>query len=295
MNRSGVSTDIELEDFATACAEREAEEAQRNKRLQKLGIFTPDRLSESVKKDAKKPFLIEGLLRSGSVNLLIGDSGLGKTPLAIQMAACVVAGLPIFGRSVQKGKVLYCDAESGKFEFDETLNTVATFLGLERPPDAFHVWSPNSESGPTPSEYSWRPNWSPVKDRVDAVEPVFVIVDAFRTFWPEAETKSKLAAEALAAFKKTKGVTWLLLHHRRKVNAELAIGDLVENPQMRFQESAGSLALVNQSDTRIGVEPHPGKEADLLMAGFLRGSGAIVPLDVAGSLMTMGTQLVTGC
>jgi hypothetical protein len=76
------------------------------------------------------------------------------------------------------------------------------------------------------------------------------------------------------------------------------VGDLVENPQAWFQESAGSLALVNQSDTRIGVEPHSRGEADLLVAGFVRGTGSITPLDLArvsdDNGNPVGYRLLTG-
>src|SRR5207249_4562753 len=71
-----------------------------------------------------------------------------------------------------------------------------------------------------------------------------------------------------------------------------------ENPQAWLQECAGSLALVNQSDTRIGVEPHPKGEADLLVAGFVRGTGRFVPLDLARVTNDEGTpvgyRLLTG-
>jgi hypothetical protein len=76
------------------------------------------------------------------------------------------------------------------------------------------------------------------------------------------------------------------------------VGNLVENPQAWFQESAGALALVNQSDTRIGVEPHSGREADLLVAELLRGSGPFVPLDLIRATdedgAPVGYRLATG-
>ena len=42
----------------------------------------------------------EGLIRNQSVNLLVGDSGLGKTPLGIQLGVCVAAGLSFLGLQV---------------------------------------------------------------------------------------------------------------------------------------------------------------------------------------------------
>src|SRR5687768_8522127 len=120
MSNVSVSTDEMILENDFLLRERPGCEGQSNRELLKLGIFTSATLEESIKRDARKPFLIEGLLGRGSVNLLVGDSGLGKTPLSAQIGMCVAAGLPVFGRSVQQGPVLYCDAESGKHDFYET-------------------------------------------------------------------------------------------------------------------------------------------------------------------------------
>jgi len=117
-------------------------------------------------------------------------------------------------------------------------------------------------------------------ERVKAVQPSFVAVDALRTFWPDAETKNKEAAETIASLRKLKDVTWLLLHHRRKLNQQAPVAILEENPHAWFQETAGAYALVNQSDTRLGVMPGVG-QTDLLLAGFLRLVGPIGTLDLA--------------
>jgi RecA-family ATPase len=181
MSEATLSTDVQIETHSTSRSGR-YENHDREGQLRKFGIYTPESLADSLRTDSKTPYLIEGLLRRPSVNLLVGDSGLGKTPLAIQIGVCIAAGLPVFGRAVQKGAVLYCDAESGKPEFWETLQTVSRFLGLRTPPSDFHVWSPNWEIELPVPESRWQRPWEPVRDRVDAVGPTFVVVDAFRTF-----------------------------------------------------------------------------------------------------------------
>jgi hypothetical protein len=60
-------------------------ETERRARLRQLGIYLPPTLEEARKAQAAQSYLVEGLLRTGSVNLLVGDSGLGKTPLGIQL------------------------------------------------------------------------------------------------------------------------------------------------------------------------------------------------------------------
>ena len=57
--------------------------------------------------------LIEGLLPERAIGLIVGDSGLGKSPLLYQAALCIAAGVPFLGHEVHQGKVLVCDFENG--------------------------------------------------------------------------------------------------------------------------------------------------------------------------------------
>lgn len=269
---------------------------QRARTLSRLGVYSPSALKAAIKREAKKPYLVEGLFRTGSLNVLIGDSGLGKTPLAIQIGICIAAGVSLFGKSVQQGTVLYCDAESSPSDFSEKLETLSTFLGLSEPPAQFHVWSPHWDGGRSESR-RFENVGTTLIERVNTVEPTFVVVDALRTFWPLAESKNPEAADTFNSLRKLRHVTWLILHHRRKTNQQVAAADLRQNPHAWFQEAAGAHALINHSDTRCGVVPHPDR-ADLLMGGFVRGSGPVTPLDLARAVddegEPIGYTLLTG-
>src|SRR6266446_5461613 len=48
-----------------------------------------------------------------SVNIVVGESGEGKTPLWMQKAICVAAGIPFLEQEVQQGPVLWVDFENG--------------------------------------------------------------------------------------------------------------------------------------------------------------------------------------
>jgi hypothetical protein len=47
--------------------------------LQRLGILTPDSLDSLCAEESKRPFVVEGFLTAGSLGILVGDSGLGKS------------------------------------------------------------------------------------------------------------------------------------------------------------------------------------------------------------------------
>lgn len=269
------------------------------KTLKDLGIFTPQRLMKANDRQVNEPTLVEGLLRSKTTNLLVGDSNLGKTPLGIQLGLSIAAGRPFLNRTVQQGRVLYCDAEMGLSLFWEVTQNIGKFLELDTLPSDFLTWSPNWDDRQTAGERLAR--WSDkLLRRVESVKPVLVIVDPLRMFWPNVETKNDEAAVFIKSLKELTrkvGCSWVIMHHRRKTNNLVAAPLLHEDPHRWFEEAAGARAIVNQTDSRIGIVPHPG-QADLLVGGFIRGTGAFSPLDlvrVAGDDGTpIGYRVLTG-
>src|SRR5712691_895723 len=79
------------------------------------GIYTVEGLRNLA--GVRRPFLVEDVVLMGSTNIVIGDSGLGKTALVMQAGLCVSSGRPFLGHPVVEGPVLYCDGESNKDEF----------------------------------------------------------------------------------------------------------------------------------------------------------------------------------
>jgi hypothetical protein len=64
--------------------------------LERLGIHTPESLDSLCAKASQKPYVVEGFLPSGSIGIVVGDSGLGRTVFG-------EANLPSWER-VSKGK-----------------------------------------------------------------------------------------------------------------------------------------------------------------------------------------------
>ena len=190
-------------------------------KLAARGIFTYDDLAQRAA--SRRHDQIEGLMTERSINLVVGDSGLGKTPLSMMEGVAVAANKPFLGRSVVPGDVLYCDAESGIGECARTLGAVSRHLGLDRPPENFYLWSPNFDpSIPDPE--------SKVADvlcaQVELVKPALVIVDPLRAFWTDAEENARDAMAMIVRMRrisKEVGCSWTLNHHRRKRNHQHAV------------------------------------------------------------------------
>lgn len=237
--------------------------------MDNLGIY---KLKELVAAAANpKPYLIEGLLEVGSVNALVGSSGLGKTPFCVQMALCVATGTPFLGLRTTPVRVLYADMESGIAKFSDHVQTLARFLGIRLDDAQMEAWSP-----------TWSPSTANAGDRllerVEVRRPDLVIVDPLRPFFPSAETESKEASRIYTRFRAHKGVTWLIVHHTRKPSQE-GVARLDHDPWGWMNEAAGSAALINHADGRLGIEnAGPNRAYDTVVGGFVRALGVIPTL-----------------
>src|SRR4051812_26666326 len=97
------------------------------------GVFNHRTLASLA--ELRQEFVVEGLLSARAIGLVVGDSGLGKTPLSVALGVAVSSGTPFLGLSVRQGSVLYCDAESGVHEYARILKAVSRFAGLQAPPE----------------------------------------------------------------------------------------------------------------------------------------------------------------
>ena len=61
---------------------------------------------------APPDYLVHGLVERGSVVLLAGDSGTGKSFIATDLAIAVAQGRPWLGREVKRGRALYVNGEN---------------------------------------------------------------------------------------------------------------------------------------------------------------------------------------
>lgn len=238
-----------------------------NEELTRLGILTPEALSKHAEDEPE--WLVKDLIQTRSMNLLVGDSGIGKTPLLVQLGVCVAAGIPFLGRPTRQGIVLYADFESSAAGFAGIVKSVSSFEELKEPPPHFLTWSPEWKK-PTTDNYL-----DQLLMRVDRVNPDLVLVDPLRLFAPDAPVKNEDTAKLFKRLRRNgTRAAWLFCHHNRKTpnGDQMFDTSLVEQPKLWLQKASGALALVNHTDTRLGVnETEAIKGSDLAMSGFVRG------------------------
>lgn len=82
------------------------------------GLEVPDR-----------DWLVDGLVPIGTVTMLSGDGGVGKSLLALQLAAAVALGTRWVGQPVTAGRALFISAEDDRDELHRRLADVAVGAG----------------------------------------------------------------------------------------------------------------------------------------------------------------------
>jgi hypothetical protein len=219
--------------------------------------------------------LVAGFLRHRSLSILVGDSGLGKSPLAYQLGLCVAQGIPFLGLETEPGIVVYADYENGLQEAKELRNGLCQFLNLSEPPANFRLWSPEAADS------------LDVEAVCADTEPSLFIIDSLRAHNPLFESKDnagkEMASLRSAAYKNR--VAILLVHHIRKPGQEGGVPDLEDDSagvMLWLNQAAGHRSIVNQSDTRIATDASrrvPDAAMVLRWHRRIHGEGGIVYLE----------------
>lgn len=242
--------------------------------LEELHLLRPDAVDRFCAQDARGG-LVVGLLPGRGISILVGDSGLGKSPLAYQLGLCVSAGIPFLGMKTEQGSVVYADWENGLKGSRDMREQLVRFLGLSKAPEDFLLWVPDFADS------------FPIERICRDVKPSLVIVDSLRSHNPHFE-KSDYTGEEMKGLHATaykNGVSVLLVHHIRKPGPEgVPLLDNEAVPVIQWlNQASGHRSLVNQSHTRIGADRPDGRrnlDAALILRWQERGKDETGPLYV---------------
>ncbi len=251
-------------------------------RLKKeYGIFQGSELSPLIGKlPSCTTHLVEGLIPPRSVNILVGDSGIGKSPLAYQLGLAVASGTPFLDMPVQPGKVLLVDFENSLTDVHWIMEQQRQHLGLAKFPCTFQVWPMHLD---------------PLQQKIEQVIAIFapdlVILDSLRSFSPKMESDNSAAVEQIKRLRVTAaehGTAFLLIHHVRKraplgpAGAAVGPAGLEDGDVMDWlRRASGVRALINQTDVRLALAPRSrsqaAEETTLILRGHFRTRGEVGP------------------
>jgi AAA domain len=230
-------------------------------------------------------YLIKGILPVRLIGLLLGDSGLGKSPLMYQAGVCIAAGQAFLGRETRKGSVVIADFENGLSDMVELVGRVSRHLGLAEPPNEnLLLWSLND------CDQRYGQPGHTLLDMLHSVRPSLIIIDSLSSYSPEAEAKNPTANTLLRDFRQRVvsdcGTFALFVHHRRKLSTKPTenAGPLATANLIRwFQDARGASALINGADVRLGVDISDistvlDDDETIVLRGFGRVRGQFGPL-----------------
>jgi hypothetical protein len=253
----------------------------------KFAIYSGNDVTES--RYPLQRWVIDELCPAQSLNILVGNSNIGKSPLVYQAGICVASGVPFLGREVSRGRVLYFDFENGRAQQEQLVRDISEHLELEKPPANFLYWNLN-----TASDRWGRKGHQPL-DMVGAFRPDLVVLDSLSAYEPKAESRNWNATEMIQELRNASrecGCSVLMTHHLAKLPRNGKEMEGLETCSLGkwFSQARGASALINATDVRLGVEKpsrsfaprnEGTEEVALVLRGFARITGEIPLMYVA--------------
>jgi hypothetical protein len=272
----------------------------------KWGVRSPQELKGWCEQRASLRYLIEALIPEKSLGVMVGTSGLGKSPLAYQMAICVAAGVPFLGAKVQKGRVLFLDFENGSHDVNDLVARLSGYLGLSAPPPDLLLWNIND------CQPDWNTFGHTAVELIRDIQPRLAFIDPLSAPYPDIEKGNSEATKVYQAFRKLSrdiGCSIFALHHPKKPQSpkpgQCVVAQSLEDSDFRawFADARGPGVLINGADVRLGVD-RPGtsvaarSDIALVVRGYVRMQGEIPTMHLARDLDAngepVGYRKVTG-
>lgn len=168
------------------------------------------------------PWVIEGFAVEGTLTLLSGKEGEGKSLVSMALGIGVALGEDVAGFTCVQKKVLIIDAENGEYEIHRRVKT----LGL--PSEGVGVVEAD--------DFHLGRDLGALDALLEREEPGLVILDSFRSLWPGGDENDSGAVAAvldpLRNLLRRRGVAGILLHHVSRAGNDYrgtsAIGAAIE-------------------------------------------------------------------
>jgi hypothetical protein len=248
----------------------------------KFHIYSFNELNDRVTELRLEEFLIEKFIPRQSISFVVGKSGEGKSPFLYQAMISVAAGIPLAGRQVKQGKVLYMDCENGLDQVKNLVSRISEHLGLKEPPPNLRLWNLN-DAGEKFGQSGYDLAAFVAEERPD-----WVIIDPLKTIFPKIDQDNSLANECFRRLRKLGAdfnCAFTGLHHPKKPSNKPDERperlEITDDLRGWFDQSRGSLELINGSDVRIGLESSLTPGADIVVRGFGRVTGEFPMMPLA--------------
>lgn len=152
-------------------------------------------------------FLLDPYITRGGITFLWGDTSIGKTPLMLEMAACIGEGQPFFGLRTRQSRVLIVETDMPEGLFGQRLKAAAR-------------WTPNVSfifPGPMSIPFVSADGIAALGAAMQAVQPDLVCIDTLRFCHDMDDRESRTPKVVYSFFRKHfPGCALLFVHHEKK-------------------------------------------------------------------------------
>jgi hypothetical protein len=168
--------------------------------------FNLSRLPSIWSLDMRTSWLVEGLVPEGALTLITGDSGVGKSTLALALAGAVAHGVPFLDLRTMQRTALYVDGENPGSVVRERLER----LGIKET-RALQVWGGWNEVAPLGPHFSGVIEWAKEHRGL-------IVYDSLIQFHSGSEQDSSETRQYMLHFRTLAhlGASVLILHHTGK-------------------------------------------------------------------------------
>lgn len=236
-----------IRDFARARASMGKEEELRGFKLIKAGDLK-----------IKAPvWLIHGLIEDDTNGLMFGDSGGGKTFIAVDFALCIATGTPYHGKQVKQGAVVYIIGE-GKNGFSRRCIAWSIKNGVDYQDAPFFVST-------MPAAFLYPESVEQVTAAIAAVKPVLIVVDTLaRNYGPGDENSTADMNKFITAVdyvRRPHNATALIVHHTGHGEKERSRGAYAltcgVDFEYRVKRGHDGIIVVDNTKMKDGEKPEP--------------------------------------
>lgn len=154
----------------------------------------------------EQKYLVQDLIPEGTVVMLTGESGSGKSSVALKLAHCIARGVPFLGHEVEKRYAVIIDKENGLAVYHQRIER----FGIERN-DHMIFWGPWNDPSPQ------GPDFKLITEFAAEYKPL-IIFDSFVAFHPGSEQDATETRKYMEGYRKLAGLgaTVVCIHHTGK-------------------------------------------------------------------------------
>lgn len=233
-------------------------------------------ISASELASATLPKPASEIIGAGQIAVIAAQYGRGKTPLIAHLALEAACGLRLtpLGLVGCRPPVIVLDGESNSASHRAMLTRLTRAVGIEEWPGSLQLWfklDPGLTAGTASADA--------VSSMVTERQPGLPVFDPLRQFASGYDlTDARQAVNFVETLRqlqaKARGLRITLTHHLTKRDMKRDHIALADDPWAWLERVAGSLALLDHADVRLGFEEENGK---LVLAGIKHGVGIVGP------------------